>query len=365
MSSRQRIRAALSGEPSDRVPIAEIGIWPETLRRWSGEGLPAGMSPHDFFSMDKIEFFSFDASLGLKEAVLEEDDESRLFRDSDGCTYRMLKKTPGAPELISSSIQSLGDWTKAKTNLRPDIARFDNFQSDIVFGGPVSETQSARYARCAAEDTITALVPLEPCWYYLRLLGEEESLARMALDPDFAGTVIEEYNEFTLSMVRQILTQGHRFDALWVFSDLCYKNGMLFSPKFYEERVFPHQKRLFDLARENGMKVIYHSDGYIDELLPRLIRAGIDCIQPLEARAGNDLAACVKKHGAGVSYMGNIDMDVLTTTKERIEQEVTRKMTAGKASRRYIFHSDHSVPYTVSLENYAHALSIARALARY
>jgi uroporphyrinogen decarboxylase len=365
MSSRQRIRAALSGEKSDRVPITEIGIWPETLQRWRGEGLPRGMSPHDFFGMDKIEFFSFDASLGLKEEILQESDESRLYRDGDGCTYRMLKKNPGAPELVSSSIQTIDDWNRAKTSLAPDMPRFDDFRKDIVFGGPVDESQPERYRRCTAEDTFTALVPLEPCWYYLRLLGEEESLASMALDPDFAGTVIQEYNEFTLRMVQQILSQGYRFDALWVFSDLCYKNGMLFSPRFYEEKVFPQQKRLFDLARENGMRVIYHSDGYVDELLPRLIRAGIDCIQPLEARAGNDLTACVQKHGAGVSYMGNINMDVLTTTKEKIEQEVTRKIAAGKASGRYIFHSDHSVPYTVSLENYAHALSIARSLSRY
>jgi uroporphyrinogen decarboxylase len=365
MSSRQRIRAALSGEKSDRLPLTEIGIWPETLARWRGEGLPSGVSPHDYLDMDKIEFFSFDTSLGLEESILREDATSKTYRDGDGCTYRMLKETQGAPELMSSSIQSIDDWTRLRENLRPAMPRFNDFRKDIVFGGPVAESQTSKYKRCAAEDAFTALVPVEPCWYYLRLLGEEESLAQIALDPDFAGAIIHDYNQFTLSMVEQILRQGYRFDALWVFSDLCYKNGMLFSPRFYEERVFPHQRRLFDLARENGMKVIYHSDGNIEQLLPRLIKAGVDCIQPLEARAGNDLAACVQKHGKAVSYMGNINMDVFTTAKEKIEEEVTRKITAGKATGRYIFHSDHSVPYTVSLENYAYALSVAHSLARY
>jgi uroporphyrinogen decarboxylase len=365
MSGRQRILAALSGRDSDRVPLTEIGLWPETLQRWRAEGLPTNVSPHDFFDLDTIEFFSYDASLGLKEATLREDGRHRVYTDGDGCTYRALTDAPGAPELIASSVRSMEDWARLAKNLTPDPRRFTDFRKDIVFGGPVEERQSGKFERCAAHDLFTALVPLEPCWYYLRLLGEEEALANIALDPAFAAAVIENYNEFTVRMVKGILSQGYRFDALWVFSDLCYKTGMLFSPKFYLEAVFPHQKRLFDLAKENGMRVIYHSDGYVGELLPFLIDAGIDCMQPLEARAGNDVRTYLREHGNRISYMGNIDMDVMATTRERIEQEISSKLTSAKASRRYLFHSDHSVPPTVSFENYRYALELAHELARY
>ena len=159
-----------------------------------------------------------------------------------------------------------------------------------MFGEPLPQSQPEAYLRARREEVFTVLVPLEPCWYYLRLLGEVEALANIALAPEFAAAVIADYNAFTLDMVKRILRQGYRFDALWVFSDLCYKNGMLFSPAFYESSVLPHQRRLFDLARENGMKVIYHCDGNVAQFLPLVMRAGIDCIQPLEARAGNDAA---------------------------------------------------------------------------
>ena len=365
MNSRERILAALNGRDLDRVPLTEIGIWPETVRRWRGEGLPEGVGPHEYFGLDRIEFFSFDGTLGLEEKVLERDAERQVYSDGDGCTYRMFIDRPVAPQFLRSSVQSEEDWRALRGRLQPELARFDHFRKEVVFGQPLAESQAARYERSRAEQVFTVLVPTEPCWYYLRLLGEEEALATIAMDPDFAGSVIGDYNRFSLGMVKEILARGFRFDALWVFSDLCYKNGMLFSPRFYVEKVLPHQRQLFDLARDNGMKVIYHCDGYVGEALPLLIRAGIDCLQPLEARAGNDLRRYLAQYPGAVSFMGNIDMDVFTRSREEIEREVTDKVLAAKGSHRYLFHSDHSVPDNVSLDSYRFALQAARAAAWY
>jgi uroporphyrinogen decarboxylase len=365
VNGRERILAALNGGGSDRVPLTEIGIWPETLRRWRKEGLPEGLSAHEYFGLDRIEFFSFDGSLGLKEAIVSEQPGYRVFSDSDGCTYKRALDQVSAPQFLGSSVSSLEDWLELKERLKPAIGRFDTFGKDIVFGEPLSESQPARYARVRKEEVFTALVPLEPCWYYLRLLGEVEALANIALQPEFAATVIAQYNAFTLSMLKLILARGYRFDALWVFSDLCYKNGMLFSPHFYERSVLPHQRQLFALAKENGMKVIYHCDGNVESFLPLLLRAGIDCIQPLEARAGNDVRSYLRRYPGAVSCMGNIDMDVFTTTKERIRDEVAGKILSAKQSHRYLFHSDHSVPDSVSLENYGCAIQVAKEVAWY
>jgi uroporphyrinogen-III decarboxylase len=117
------------------------------------------------------------------------------------------------------------------------------------------------------------------------------------------------------------------------------------------------------------MKVIYHCDGNVAQFLPLVMQAGIDCIQPLEARAGNDAARYLREYAGRLSCMGNIDMDVFTGctagTKERIRAEVTGKILSAKPSHRYLFHSDHSVPDSVSLENYGHAIQVAREVAGY
>jgi uroporphyrinogen decarboxylase len=369
LNGRQRILAALSGAEADSIPLVEIGIWPETLRRWRREGLPEGVSPHEYFGLDRIAFFSFDAGLGLPERVLSEEGGYRVYTDGDGCTYRMALDQVSAPQFVGSSVACPEDWQRLKANLVPDMARFDAFRKDFVFGEPLPESQPDAYARAHREGVFTVLVPLEPCWYYLRLLGEVEALAGIALTPELATAIIADYNDFTLAMLKLIFARGYRFDALWVFSDLCYKNGMLFSPAFYESSVLPQQRRLFDLARENGMKVIYHCDGNVAQFLPLVQRAGIDCIQPLEARAGNDVGSILRQYPGSLSCMGNIDMDAFNGppagARQRIRAEVTGKIMAAKPSHRYLFHSDHSVPDSVSLENYGYAIQVAKEVAAY
>lgn len=365
MNSRQRILAALSGYELDRLPITEIGIWPETIQRWKKEGLPEQLSPADYFGFDKIDFYSFDASLGMQERIISEGPKEKIFSDADGCTYRMFTDKPGSPLLLESSIKGPNDWDKLKDNLNPDIKRFLSFDKEIVFGEVLDKDQSSLYNKSKREDNFTVIVPVEPCWYYLRLLGEEEALATMAQDPDFAGKVIEEYTDFTVEMLKAILSEGYTFDALWVFSDLCYKNGMLFSPLFYMDKVFKHQRRIFDLGKENGMKIIYHCDGFLGEFLPLVLDTGIDCIQPLEVRAGNDVRDYYEKYPGSLSFMGNINMDLFTTSKEAVEAEINAKIRAMKNTNRYLFHSDHSVPDTVSFEMYSFAMDVAKKAAVY
>jgi uroporphyrinogen decarboxylase len=150
-----------------------------------------------------------------------------------------------------------------------------------------------------------------------------------------------------------------------VFSDLTYKNGLLFSPKFYQKSVLPYQAKFFGRAKEMGMKIIFHSDGYVGDLIPLLSEAGVDCIQPLEVRAGNDMREYMNMYPGRFSYMGNINADALTAGKDVIYNEISGKIPAVKDSRRYIYHSDHSIPDTVSLDNFKYALELVKELGKY
>ena len=365
MNSRQRIQAALNGEKMDRIPMLEIGFWPETLERWHKEGLPAGCSPHEYFGLDTIEFFSYDTSLQLPPITVEEDEETKTYIDSDGCKYRAWKNRQGAPFLLESSVKDRDDWDRLKGNLKVDLGRFENSKTAPVSGEIRQDGQLDFYRSYIKKDGFSVLTPYEPCWYFLRLLGEEEALVTIASDPDFAEDIISTCNEFNIRMIQEIYDKGYRFDAMWVFSDLAYKNGMLFSPDFYRKFVLSHHKRFFDFCRKKGMKVIYHSDGNVGELLPLLIEAGIDCIQPMEARAGNDVVEYSRLYGGRISFIGNINADVLASDKESILAEISRKITGVKDTNRYLFHSDHSVPPTVSFENYSYAIQLAKKFGKY
>ncbi len=63
--------------------------------------------------------------------------------------------------------------------------------------------------------------------------------------------------------------------------------------------------------------------------------------------------------------VGNIDVRNLAGSREAIESEIRSKVTAGGAGGGYIYHSDHSVPKDVSLENYRFALKMLEKYGRY
>ena len=84
-----------------------------------------------------------------------------------------------------------------------------------------------------------------------------------------------------------------------------------------------------------------------------MIDAGFEVIQPLEARAGNDVRELKKLWGDRITLMGNINADVIADgDDDDIREEVLSKIVAAKKDGGYIYHIDHSVPPTVSLKNY-------------
>ena len=146
---------------------------------------------------------------------------------------------------------------------------------------------------------------------------------------------------------------GCQADAVWVFGDVGYNHGSFFSPAAYGELIRPDHMRLCDWAHQRGMKFIYHTDGDVRLLLDLFVEAGFDCIQPMEAKTGMDVRDLAPKYGRDFSFFGNIDMMVAATgDRDRIEHEMRTKLAAGMANWGYAYHSDHSVPPTVSWPTY-------------
>ena len=165
-------------------------------------------------------------------------------------------------------------------------------------------------------------------------------------------------------MLDRTAARGLHFDALWFWSDLCYLNGLLFSPKWAREYALPHWTRLGVWAHAHDMRFIFHCDGNVEQLLPLLLEAGLDAIHPLEARAGNDVRTYKQLYGDRLCLIGNIDADIIATNNPaKIEAEVAAKLPPASAGGGYIYHIDHSVPPTVSLESYTHLLECVRKYA--
>ncbi len=351
MTTRQRIRRALVGELPDRVPLTETSIWPETVARWRQEGLPEDADPVDWLGLDRIHVCVLDCSLRLPREDLAEDEETRTIRDADGVTTRQFKHRYAVPQALDHLIKTPDDWLRLRDRLTVTAQRIPPDYPELV-------------ARSVHEDFWLAIKPREPLWWVLMTMGFEGGLAMLMDHPDVVEEMVATQTRLNLGLL-DLAVKLARPDALWHFADLCYKNGMLFSPALYRDLVLPHVKTITAACWERGIIPMYHCDGRVGELLPLLVEAGYACIQPLEARAGNDVRELKPLYGRRITLFGNISVERLSGTPDEAEDEVRAKLSAAVPGGRYIFHSDHSLPPTVSLAGYQRALAIAREIGRY
>jgi uroporphyrinogen decarboxylase len=86
-------------------------------------------------------------------------------------------------------------------------------------------------------------------------------------------------------------------------------------------------KMMADNAHKHGAKIMMHSDGYITEEIPLIIKAGIDAADPFEYEAHNRLDVVKNKYGDKISLIGNVPAtDVLSygTVEETVK--ITKKV---------------------------------------
>jgi uroporphyrinogen decarboxylase len=127
----------------------------------------------------------------------------------------------------------------------------------------------------------------------------------------------------------------------------------------YRELVMPSHARQIAWFKERGMPVIYHTDGDIRPLIPSLLESGIDCLQPLEAKAGMDVRELKPLYGDRLSFMGNIDiMKLITNDMDIIEAEIAAKLPVAMKGGGYIYHSDHSISPGVDWKTYVQVMKL-------
>jgi len=352
MTSRDRFRLALSHQEPDRVPICDT-VWPTTEARWRREGLPEDQSAFSYFGYEWIGQGA-DVSFQLPEETLEETDAYRIFRGNYGATTRVFKGRESVPELIDYAITSREKWEEHKPLLTWNKRRVD-------WEGRLAANRSLReQGYFVTSHTGFGYDVMQ------RFVGAPRVLMAMHDDPSWVKDMMDTLAECVIRAVAELIAYGFRFDGAFIWNDMGYKNGPFFSPDAYMEFEFPGQKRMCDFFHSHDMPVILHTDGDIRKLIPHLIEAGIDCLQPIEAKAGMDLVELKHDFGEKMAFMGGINVMAMADPDPTvIEHEISRKLPIAKQGGGYIYHSDHSVPDNVSFEQYKHVMELVAEYGAY
>jgi uroporphyrinogen decarboxylase len=351
MDSRERILRALRHDQPDRVPIHD-GIWAETVRCWQKEGLPVEIPVEDYFGFELVSV-GVDQSPLFKVKTLHKDHEYIIETTPYGGVRKNFRTYTSTPEIVEWKIKSKADWEHIKLRHYPDFVP-DYARVDWI-------TLRQRYQQARSEGKCIAFSAVTGYDQLQRYVKSEALLMLMLEDPAWFSDMVQTAAELIIRLAKLIIEAGYKPDVAFLYNDMAYRNGPLFSPKLYRRCIFEWDKQLCDFFHSHDMPVIYHTDGDIHLLIPHLIEAGVDCLQPLEAKANMDVRELKRQYGDRLAFMGNIDTRKMADPDPKvIEEEIRTKLEIAKIGGGYIYHSDHSVPPIVSFEQYRHVIELVK-----
>jgi uroporphyrinogen decarboxylase len=369
LTGKERFQRILNHQPVDRIGLFEV-FWRETARTWSEQGhfeKPEMISDH--FGLDIRRtggeitpvlwpIINLVADLDAGEQIVEETATTKLVRNGNGAILRWGKDRGSAPEHVSFLVKDRRSWEE---HIRPHLVEASSYPRRIAVG-PYRDTRD----HCARKNVFLSTAVLGAFDAMNALCGHECVLTGMATDPDWIKDMANVYADVTVNMLEMAYQQVGLPDGLWIWDDLGFKRRPFMSLGMYREIIMPAHKRLMDFAHSKGLPVVLHCDGLVESLIPSLIEAGVNCLQPIEIKAGMDLLRIKNNFGDRLALIGG--MNVLTLVSNdlaQVKNELQSKVPAVMAGSGYVLQVDHSVPDQVNYETYRYFIEKGLELGTY
>lgn len=352
MNARERFRRTMHYENPDRLPFYQfIGFWSETINRWYGEGLPTGMSVQDYFGFDKREMIPLDYGPipQFVPKTLHEDERYRTEVRTNGITVKVLKTNTSMPGFIEFPVKTRADWENIKKRYDPKDAR--------------------RYPKTWGDELIDYYntvdhpvgIHLGSCFGWARfLMGLQKLAVSFYREPDLVHEIMDFWADFTVELIKPAV-EAVNFDFATIWEDMAYKNGPHISPRQFREFMLPSYKKVTEYAKSNGIDIIMvDTDGNHEAITALFLKGGVNCLYPLEVRAGMDALLIRKKYGRELRLVGNIDKTALVRDKDAIKKEIDSKLPFLVKDQGYIPSVDHCVPADVPFEHFKYYVSLIK-----
>ncbi len=352
MTSHERFRRMFEHREADRVPIVDHP-WGATVERWQREGMPEDAHFADFFGLDRTAAIHPDNSPRYPVRTVEETDEYRVHTTSWGTTQRNWKHAASTPEFISHTIVDRESWQEAKERMTPTRDRVN--WNHLAENYPVWR-EEGRWISGSL-------------WFgfditHARVVGTERLLMALVEAPEWCREMFEHELDVDLALLDMVWDEGYEFDCIQWPDDMGYKLNQFFSVRTYREVLKPVHRRAVEWAHAKGIPAELHSCGDIRPLIPELVDIGLNGLNPLEVKAGMDPIEIKREYGDDLVLHGGMNA-VLYTDMDRMVEEVHRTVPVLKQGGGYIFSSDHSVPSSVSLEDFRRFVEVAKEVGSY
>ena len=323
-----RILAALNHQEGDRVPI-----WDYLDNRAIVDHMCPGWTDYDAAMVEVYHTLGIDMCRGYGASYAETDNGT--VTHSDGVTERR--------------VSGRSNWiTRYPIENLEDLREFD---AQVVDDNWVRNEwiDSLREMKARFEPH-TMHIPGSGCGFHQTygLMGQELFSYAIYDDPVNVERILEAQTE-SAYRIAKATAEARLAPVYFIGDDVAYKGALLYSPDFLRRTFIKSLAKCIEPAKAAGQKVIFHSDGYLMEILDDMIDAGIDGLNPIEPLAGMDIGYLKKRYGRNLVLVGNVDCsqtlplgsvaDVIEATKQCLS-------AAGRGGGLLIGSSSEIVPST-------------------
>ncbi|AEE95966.1 uroporphyrinogen decarboxylase family protein [Mahella australiensis] len=198
--------------------------------------------------------------------------------------------------------------------------------------------------------------------------GFEKFYMAMALQPDLVHYYLERLTQSYMRDLEKYLEAVGRYLTVIQFGDdLGTQEAPQISPKMYREVIKPYHSRMYQYVQNHypEIKVFLHSCGAIYDLIPDLIDAGVQIINPVQISAkGMDPVLLKKEFGNDLTFWGggaNMQYTVPNGTIEQIKREVEKLVHVFAPGGGYVFTQVHNIQANVPPEKIMAIYDTAKA----
>jgi uroporphyrinogen decarboxylase len=199
------------------------------------------------------------------------------------------------------------------------------------------------------------------------LFGMANFFLLLAGDPVRAHRLLDRLVEMHLENLEKFLSAvGPYIDIILFGDDLGMQTGSQISPRMYLEFFHPRYEVMWKRAKKLAdVKVMLHSCGSICSLLPHLIEAGLDIIQPVQTTARDMEPDRLKREfGRDICLWGggcDTQRILARGTPEEVAADVRRRVRTLAPGGGFVFQQIHNVMADVPAENIVAMLGAVHA----
>ncbi len=178
-------------------------------------------------------------------------------------------------------------------------------------------------------------------------------------DPELALALIDKAVEISIEKGKAFIEAG--VDCLYIGDS--YASGSVISPDIYKRFCAPAYTETAREFHRRGVFCYKHCCGNYDPMLDDLLQVGVDAMDGIDPESGMSLRRTKAKIGDRITLMGGLScLTLLRGTPGQVHKEAAQCVADGKPDGRYVLGSACAVPRNTPPEN---LLAARAAIDRY